>query len=119
MQLETLRKHVGDIVTLDLVNGKDFMTRIIEVDVSTLRVKCNKPRMFVPVPTPNGFEISVLEYGYPLHKCDDEVWIDAAHVIMALAPSSDMIEKYTQKTGSIMAASTLQGLDLSGFNGSS
>jgi len=117
MQLETLRKHVGNIVTLDLVNGKDFMTRII--DVSTLRVKCSKPRMFVPVPTPNGFEISILEYGYPLYKCDDEVWIDAAHVIMVHAPSSDQIEKYTQKTGSIMTVSPLQGLDLSGINGSS
>lgn len=118
MQLATLRKHIGNIVTLDLVNGKDFTARITEVDVATMRVKCSKPLMFVPVQTPEGMQVQPVNYGYPLYKSEDEIWIDSAHVVMVLIPSPEQIDHYTKKTGSIMTATTLHGLDLSGMAGS-
>ena len=99
-----INKYVGQIVTLDMVNGKELTLRIKSVDED--KVSCSKPLMFVPVPDeqkPNHTKVIALPYGHPMYEVNDIV-LDVNHIITVFQPSQEQKDSYAKHTGSIVAA---------------
>jgi len=107
-----ISEHIGKIVTLDLVNGKEITVRIKSIDKDV--VCCSKPLMFVPVPDehhPNTTKVIAIPYGHPMYEVKD-INISINHIITVFQPSQDQQESYAKHTGSIVPApaNALDGL---------
>ena len=123
MLIASLKKHEGQVVVLDLVQGKEMTTRIKEVRLDDGVVVCSKPMMFIPVPSPtNPTEAQVISvpYGHPMYQTDDEIEVDAGHIFTVFQAGVQQLEVYAHETSSIIPvnAGALAELDRAQANGS-
>jgi len=99
-----INKYVGQIVTLDLVNGKEITTRIksIKLDI----VSCSKPLIFIPIQddqNPGNTRVISIPYGHPLYEVDD-IELNINHIITIFKPSQAQQDSYATHTSSVVTA---------------
>lgn len=126
MRSEDLKKAVGDVVILDLVNGSQVTTLLKEVTLDGYAV-VGKLMMFQVVPEPhnpmipphpesNPIENKVKNgmYGFPLIEPKDSTSIDINHIVMLHPTHKDMEVIYQRVTSGIEIAApgTLAALDI-------
>lgn len=107
MRSEKLKEFEGQVVVLDLINGKEMTTRIQEVNVEQGVVVCSKPRMFVPMPdprNPQNLNVSCFVYGQPMYQAEEVLEIDAAHIFTVFRPSQDQAAAYGRYTSGLVHA---------------
>ena len=117
MNINDLKSHKGNIISLDLVNGITITTKILDVSEERDQVQCSKIIVFTvnamvknpnlpphPVTNPVEGRVSNMAYGAPLYKEMDSRWIDAAHIIMDHYITPDMSQAYITATSSITPA---------------
>ena len=105
MQSDAMKKHIGNVVVLDLVKGIEITARVKSVDETT--VTCSKPRVFVPIPNPNNpndVSVMCLMYGHPMYEADEELVLDLSHIITVFKPSAPQVDEYAKQTSSIVTA---------------
>jgi hypothetical protein len=110
MRETSLSPHVGNVVCLDLANGKDVVGRV--ESVINGQVKLRYPMQFVPVavdPRTGKHQVGTMPYGGPLHEPMDTKFIefDCAHVVAVLKIQPGMEAKYMEITSGIVPASSL------------
>ncbi len=124
MRSEDIKKHVGDVVILDLVNGAQVTTYLKEVTLDGYAV-VGKLMMFQVVSEPhnpmippnhdNPIENKVKNgmYGFPLIEPKDSTDIDVNHIVMLHPVHKDMEVIYQRVTSGIEIATpgTLAALD--------
>ena len=116
MRVEDLRKHVGEVVILDLVSGVQVTTRLKDIEddrwailgkllVFTVSVEVTDPTK-PPHPQTNPFEHKVRNvlYGYPLFNVEEGRALDVNHIMMAHECQGDMAKVYTHVTSGIQIA---------------
>ena len=126
MRVEDLRKHVGEVVILDLVSGVQVTTRLKDIEpgadsgdgtprhhwaiidkllVFTVSVEVSDPTK-PPHPQTNPFEHKVrnVMYGYPLFNVEDGRALDVDHIMMAHECQGDMAKVYTHVTSGLQIA---------------
>ena len=125
MRSDDLRKHVGDVVILDLVSGAQVTTHLKEVTldgyatVGKLMIFQVVPEphnpMLPPHPESNPIEHKVKNgmYGFPLIEIDDSTDLDINHIVMVHPAQRDMEAVYQRVTTGIeiAPAGALSALD--------
>ncbi len=116
MRSDDLKKHVGDVVILDLVSGAQVTTHLKEVTldgyatVGKLMIfqvvpEAHNP-MLPPHPDSNPIEHKVKNgmYGFPLVETKDSNDIDIDHIVMVHPTQRDMESVYQRVTTGIEIA---------------
>jgi len=125
MRSDDLKKHVGDVVILDLVSGAQVTTHLKEVTldgyatVGKLMIFQVVPEphnpMLPPHPESNPIEHKVKNgmYGFPLIEIDDSTDLDINHIVMVHPAQRDMEAVYQRVTTGIeiAPAGALSALD--------
>jgi hypothetical protein len=117
-----MEKYLNKIVTLDLVNGKEITTRILEINDNI--ITCSKPLIFVPIPDEHNrqnMQIMALPYGHPMYDVGKTIEINTNHVITVFTPTIEQQESYAKHTGTIVAVppsaiDQLDSIDFSKFS---
>lgn len=116
MRSDDLKKHVGDVVILDLVSGAQVTTHLKEITldgyatVGKLMIfqVVPEPRnpMIPPHPESNPIENKVKNgmYGFPLVETSDSTDIDVNHIVMVHPTQRDMEAVYQRVTTGIEIA---------------
>ncbi len=116
MRSDDLRKHVGDVVILDLVSGAQVTTRLKEITIDGYAtvgklmifqvVPEPKNPMLPPHPETNPIEHHVKNgmYGFPLVETQDATDIDLNHIVMVHPSQRDMEAVYQRVTSGIELA---------------
>lgn len=125
MRSDDLKKHVGDVVILDLVSGAQVTTRLKEITIDGYAT-VGKLMIFQVVPEPhnpmlpphpesNPIEHKVKNgmYGFPLIEIDDSTDLDINHIVMVHPAQRDMEAVYQRVTTGIeiAPAGALSALD--------
>lgn len=116
MRSDDLKKHVGDVVILDLVSGAQVTTHLKDITldgfatVGKLMIFQVVPEphnpMIPPHPESNPIENKVKNgmYGFPLIETKEETDIDVNHIVMAHPTQRDMEAVYQRVTTGIEIA---------------
>ncbi len=125
MRSDDLKKHVGDVVILDLVSGAQVTTHLKEITLDGYAVvgklmvfqvvpEAHNP-MLPPHPDSNPIEHKVKNgmYGFPLIETKGETSIDINHIVMLHTTQHDMESVYQRITTGIeiAPAGTLNALN--------
>ena len=126
MRIQDLKRYEGQVVTFDLIMGREITTRVQEVNLDYGVVICSKPRVFVPVPNPqNPSQATVvcLHYGHPMYQADELLTVDAGHIFTVFEPNEDQKTAYAKETSGLIAGgasfSKLSPEDVSKLKGGS
>lgn len=116
MRLEDLKKYVGEVVILDLVNGAQVTTKLISIEdecwakigkllIFQVQAELHNP-LQPPHPEKNPIEHKVRNapYGFPLFEMKDETVLDIDHIIMAHDCPDDMAKVYHHVISGIQIA---------------
>ena len=125
MRVEDLKKREGEVVILDLVNGVQATTKLVEVvpgdelingkplkhyavidKILMFSVSVEPANPMAPPGPDNPLEHKVrnVMYGYPLFEMQDDTPIDVDHIVMAHTCHADMAKVYTHVTSGIQLA---------------
>ena len=116
MNINKLVPFKGQVVILDLSNGVQVMTRIMDVKVETNEVSCKDLVVFAI--TPQGV-VQPVPYGVPLYQQEKTVDIESTNIVMILkAVNQQQYESYQRFTSGIVTATpsaldNLAGVDFS------
>ncbi len=133
MRLEDLKKHVGEVVILDLINSGQVTTELKEIKteesdtqgvknwvtvgkllIFQVQIEPRDPRQTLhPEHNPIEHKVRNGSYGFPLFEIEDETVLDLDHILMAHKCHADMVKVYMHVTTGIeiAPAGALNALD--------
>lgn len=107
MRLSDAQALVGKTTTLDF-GGFQATTTVDEVvledrsGLSRWYLRTKELISFV-VAGPQG-QVALVPMGHPFHKAEKTNWIDIDHIVIALTPSQQIVDKYREVTSGLVVA---------------
>lgn len=116
MRASDLKKHEGEVIVLDLINGVKLTTKLEKVTDDGFAVLGKLIEFHViqqlkdrsKPPTPENVENVVTNtfYGFPLFEIGEGNVIDSNHILLVIPTNDEMQKVYLSVTSKIQIAGT-------------
>lgn len=116
MRASDLKKHEGEVIVLDLINGVKLTTKLEKVTDDGFAVLGKLIEFHViqqlkdrsKPPTPENVENVVTNtfYGFPLFEVGEGNVIDSNHILLVIPTNDEMQKVYLSVTSKIQIAGT-------------